>query len=61
VIVNPNICAVEFIELCMTDEPVKLWDVKIVEVHEEFDEEVVEKRDIDSGQKVLQILANALE
>jgi hypothetical protein len=36
----------------MTDEPVKLWDVK-VEIREEFDVEVVETRGIDSGQKVL--------
>ena len=46
--------------LCVGDEPVKLWDIKIG-VHEKFDVEVVEKRDIDSGQKVLQIPINATE
>ena len=55
----PHLCVVECLELlCVTDEPVKLWDVK-VEVHGKYDVEVVEKRDIDSGQKVLQILMNA--
>jgi len=41
---------------------VKLWDVR-VEVHEveECDGEVVKKRGIDSGQKVLQILISAFE
>jgi len=46
--------------LCVGDEPVKLWDVK-VEVHEKYDVEVVKKRGIDLGQKVLQILINAFE
>jgi len=44
----------------MTDELVKLWKVK-VEVHEEYDGEVVEKRGIDSDQEVLQILTNTFE
>jgi len=39
---------------------VKLGEVK-VEVHEKVDVEVAEKRGIDSGQKVLQILINTLE
>jgi len=54
---------VEYLELLyVTDELVKLWDVK-VEVHKEYDAEVVEKRGIDSGhcQKVLQILVNTYE
>jgi len=38
----------------------KLWDVK-VEVHEEYDAEVVEKRGIYSGQKVLQVFINTFE
>jgi len=60
-IVNHHVCAVECLEsLRMTDEPVKLWDVK-VEVHEEFDVEVVEMGGIDLGQKVLRILINAFE
>jgi len=46
--------------LCVTDEPVKLLDVK-VEVHERYEVEVVEKRGIDSDQKVLQILINTFE
>jgi len=44
----------------VTYKPAKLWDVK-VEVLEEYDAEVVEKRGIDSSQKVLQILINAFE
>jgi len=44
----------------VTDEPVKLWDVK-VEVHEKRNIEVLKKRGIDSGQKVLQIFINASE
>jgi len=46
--------------LGVADKPVKLWEVK-VEVHEKRDAEVVEKRGIDSGQKVLQIHINASE
>jgi len=45
---------------CVTYKPVKLWDTK-VEGLEEHDEEAVEKRGIDSGQKVLQIRINASE
>jgi len=41
-----------------TYKSAKLWDVK-VGVLEECDVEVVEKRGIDSGQKVLQIFRNA--
>jgi len=33
----------------------------LVEVHEEYDVEVIEKSDIDSGQKVLQILIDTFE
>jgi len=61
VIEYPHLCVVECLELlCVTDEPVKLWDVK-VEGHKEVDIEVVEKGGIDSGQEVLQILMNAFE
>jgi len=52
---------IECLELfCVTDEPVKLWDVKI-EVHEKENVEVVEKRSIDPDQEVLQILVSAYE
>src|SRR5712671_754282 len=44
----------------VTDKPVKLWDVE-VEVHEKYDVEVVEKRGVDSGQEVFQILINTFE
>jgi len=43
----------------MANEPLKLWNVR-VEVHGGCDVEVVEKRGMDSGQKV-QILINAFE
>jgi len=45
---------------CVTDKPAKLWDIE-VEVHEKCDVEAIEKRCIDSGQKVLQIFMNAFE
>jgi len=58
---NHHFCVVICLELfCVTDKPVKLGEVK-VEVHEKVDVEVAEKRGIDSGQKVLQILINTSE
>src|SRR5712671_2210410 len=61
VIENEHRCSGECVEhLCVIDKPVKLRDIKL-EVHEECDVEVVDKRGIDSGQKVLQILINAFE
>jgi len=56
-----HFCVVECLELFgVTYKPVKLWEV-IVEIHEEYDEELVENRGINSGQKVLQILINTSE
>jgi len=52
---------IECLELfCVAYKPVKVWEIK-VEVHEEYDDEFVESRYIDSGQKALQILINAVE
>jgi len=52
---------VEYLEPCYVSyKPVKLWDVK-GEISEEYDVEAVEKRGIDWGQKVLQILISTLE
>jgi len=54
-------CAVECLQLfCVTYKPGKLWDVK-VEVHEECGLEDVDKRGIDLGKKVLQIIITAFE
>jgi len=44
----------------VTDEPVKLWDVKH-EVHEEIYCEVVESRGINLGYEFLQVLVSAVE
>jgi len=53
--------AIECLEcFCMSDEPVKLGDIKI-EVHEEYYAEGVMKRGVESGHKILQVLVNALK
>ena len=45
---------------CVAYKPVKLWDVK-VDIHVKCDVEFVEKRDVDLGQKDLQIFFITVE
>jgi len=46
--------------LCVTDEPVKLRDIKVV-VLEEYHAQVQEYRGIDSGDETLQVITAALK